>query len=331
MPYSIDASQLAGCAVLVTGGRGFLGGHIVRQLVEARAEVTVVTRRDGRGGPLGGMPDQVHVVRSDIRSLQIERLPRSQRPRIVLHLASAGTDASAGFDDEGASVNLLGTLQALRVARSWGADRFVHAGSGFEYGSGEYLPETAQLAPVGAYAASKAAGSLAVQAIARQSGFPAVVLRPFTLYGPGEVGALLVSRVTAALLRGEAIQLTSGEQRRDLVYVEDAAEAFLAAGTAAMPPGDTTNVCTGIAVSIRSIAEHIGRSLEREDLLIFGAQQASSRELPCNSGDPRKAGDVLGWCARTSLERGLARTLAWWRATSQADILQSDALPPRTD
>jgi nucleoside-diphosphate-sugar epimerase len=232
----------------------------------------------------------------------------------VLHLAAAGTDASREFGEEGAAVNLLGTLHMVRLAQAWGAERFVHAGSGFEYGSGESHREMAALEPVGAYAASKAAGSLAVQAVARQSGFPAVILRPFTLYGPGETGALVVSRVAAALLRGEPIELTSGDQRRDFVYVEDAAEAFLAAGVAVLPPGDAVNVCTGVAVSIRSVVVRIGRSLARPDLLIFGARPASSRELHCNSGNPAKAEFVLGWRARTALDQGLQRTLTWWRA-----------------
>ena len=133
------------------------------------------------------------------------------------------------------------------------------------------------------------------------------------MYGPMEPPGRLVPSVVRRALAGEPIDLTPGDQARDFIYVEDAADAFVAAVTHDAAVGGTFNVCTGTAVTVRHVVEIILRSAGSASEARFGALAYRPTEYKMLSGDPARAERVLGWRARVSLEDGLDRTVAWFR------------------
>jgi len=168
--------------------------------------------------------------------------------------------------------------------------------------------------PTTEYGAAKAACWLIAQAFARRTGLELVSLRPFTMYGPMEPPGRLVPSVVRHALAGQSIDLTPGDQARDFVYVEDVADAFIAAATTDAAVGGTFNVCTGTAVTVRDIVQRVLAATGSASTARFGALSYRPTELSMLSGDTSRATQILGWRARVSLDEGLDRTIAWFRA-----------------
>ena len=297
--------------MLVTGAAGFLGSHLVPRLTAAGAGVCALDRPNARGW--SRIESVADCLRDDVSELAMPKHDDALRGvTTIIHLAAAGVVGELPDPREVVSGNIDGTMAVLMAARRLGA-RVVYCGSCFEYGSGERWTEDALPAPSTEYGAAKSAGWLLAQAFSRRTGIEVVSLRPFTMYGPMEPPGRLVPSVVRRALAGQAIDLTPGDQARDFIYVEDVADAFVAAAARDAAVGGTFNVCTGTAVTVRHLVETVLRSSGSTSEARFGALAYRPTEYKMLSGDPSRAERVLGWRARVSLEEGLARTIAWFK------------------
>ena len=321
MPSSADAG--AGGRTLVTGAAGFVGARLVRSLLDGGEDVVALVRPGSRLWRLEDVLDRVELLEVDVGALDA-RSAALRDVRVVHHLAAAGVDPRDGDPGSILATNVLGTQATLEVARVLEVDRFVYCGSCFEYGSGSRLREDAPLRPRSTYAASKAAGRLLAEAAAAAHGLPVVTLRPFTAYGPFEAAHRLVPSCILNALAGRPIELTAGEQRRDLVHVDDVATAFVAAARNPAAVGRTLNVCSGEETRVRDVAATVLELVGGEAELRLGALPQRPGETDALSGDPAAAEQVLG-LRPTPLREGLARTVDWFRAHSAAYDLAGTA------
>jgi nucleoside-diphosphate-sugar epimerase len=263
-------------------------------------------------------------VEADLRTGVVGQEARSALADVstVYHLAGAGLHETRALSPQAlVATNVLGTLAVLDLVDAIGATRLIHCGSGVEYGPGQRLREDAPLRPAGSYAATKAAASLFVQAAASPAAV--VLVRPFTVYGPGDSLQSLVGQVIASALRGEEILVTPGEQTRDFVYIDDVIDGFLVAGNLEAPSG-VFNLATGKETSVRTLVESIvdvcGSGRPR-----FGALPYRSGEPSCSSGDPSRALRELGWTAHVTLGDGLKRTIGQLGGTPRPSALDVTA------
>ena len=306
--------SLAGRRVLVTGAAGFLGSHLVPRLIEAGAEVCVLDQPNARRWSILERSDLAATLRADVRSLgQPVHDDVLGDIDVVFHLAAVGVVGDGGDVRDLVTANIDGTMAALLVAERLGS-RLVYCGSCFEYGAGARWGEDALPAPTTEYGAAKAGGWLLANAFARRTGLEVVSVRPFTMYGPMEPPGRLVPSVVRRALAGHPIDLTPGDQARDFVYVEDVADAFVAAATTDAAVGGTFNICTGSAATVRHVVQRVLECTASRSEARFGALSYRSTELTILSGDPTRAREVLGWRSRVSLDDGLARTIAWFRS-----------------
>jgi nucleoside-diphosphate-sugar epimerase len=306
-------SSLAGRRVLVTGAAGFLGSHLVPRLVDRGAEVCALDFAGARRWSLIERAGLAATVRADVRTLADAVHDASLGTLdTVIHLAAIGVVGDVTDVRELVTANVDGTMAVLLAAQRSGA-RLIYCGSCFEYGSGASWSEDALPAPTTEYGAAKAAGWLIAQAFARRTGLEVVSLRPFTMYGPMEPPGRLVPLVVRQALADRPIDLTPGDQVRDFVYVEDVADAFIAAATTDAAVGGTFNVCSGTAVTVRDIVERVLRSTGSTSAARFGALSYRPTELAVLSGDTTRAEQILGWRARVTLDEGLSRTIDWFR------------------
>jgi CDP-6-deoxy-D-xylo-4-hexulose-3-dehydrase len=302
------------------------------------------------------------------------RTMRQIKPAVVFHLAAYGVAPHETDRSMMTAVNVLGTLHVLQACRASGQPVLVHAGSCFEYliqppqASDDPSTRTPALAeepslgmspPPGrgvvpsevegrrsgapglpgglhelAYPSSKLAATGLCQAFQRQAQLPCVILRPFTAYGPYEADHRLVPSVMRALLRQEAPQLSSGEQQRDFLYVEDLVDGFLRAAVSPAAIGHAIDLGTGRAVSVREVVGALlavtGRSVQPR----FGAIAKRPSDQRTLVADPEPAQRLLGWRATTSLEDGLRRTWAWFQDRGEraaAAVSAEDASPEAGD
>lgn len=293
--------------VVVTGASGLVASHLVRALLERGDDVVAIVGPASDPWRIADVLEHVEIVRADVRSLRRDAAGRAD---VVLHLAAAGLRP-----DEAPSVvvetNVLGTLRTLELAAQAGARRFVYCGSGFEYGPGECHSEVESLRPLSEYGASKAAGGLIAHAFERRVGLEVVTVRPFTVYGPYEAAYRLVPSTLLAALDGGPVEITSGTQTRDFLWIGDAVDGLLAAADVQAAAGEMLNLCTGIATPVRTVAELAAQVAGTGAEVRVGALPDRAVEYDTLSGDATRAKAVLGWEARVSLREGLARTAEW--------------------
>jgi nucleoside-diphosphate-sugar epimerase len=305
--------------ILVTGGTGFIGSRVVRQLA-ARDGVEVVVL--SRGGDLSRLhhcaaldrPSPVRLVAGDFAGEELPAVLRQVRPEVVVHLAmvyhTLGSAAGAAVD----AVNFHGTVRLCENFLAAGSRRFVAAGTCFEYGhhDAERITEDAPCRPVYDYAATKARATEAVLARAAAADAEAMVLRVFAPYGPLEDPKRVVPQLIEAARAGRRLELTPGMQVRDYVFVEDVAAAFVAAALHPAPPRrqGVYNVCTGVGHSLRELAAHVAAAACRPLVLDWGKVPYRPNEMMRLVGCNRRIADELGWRPAHDLGAGLRRTLA---------------------
>jgi UDP-glucose 4-epimerase len=296
--------------VLVTGGAGFIGSHLVDALLDRGAEVSLADHLHRSPKPWFGEAllrgAQLYVA--DLRDLPALRPAfAAARPEVVLHLAAQvdvrQSVADPAFD---AQVNVAGTVSVLEAAREVGARRVVMASTAAVYGDPRDLPtpENAPIAPLSPYGTSKAAAEWYLAQYRRLHGISTLALRMANVYGPrqdphGEAGVVSIFSGLAAS-GARATVFGDGRQTRDYVFVDDVVDAWLAA--AASDVTGALNISTGIETSVRELAEALDLSYD------FAAGRAGEIERSCL--DPSAAAGQLGWRPAVPLATGLRRTLA---------------------
>jgi UDP-glucose 4-epimerase len=297
--------------ILVTGGSGFIGSRICARAAERGAIVHSASRKPDSVGRKGVHQERVDV--SDHRSAYA--LLRRVRPDVVLHLASRVTGArDRDLVLPMLQANLVAAVNIMLAAGDVGCRRVVLAGSTEEPDPGD--PEAVVQSP---YAAAKGAARWYARLFHGLYQLPVVHLRVFMVYGPGQRDLRkLVPYVTLCLLRGERAELASGARGMDWVYVDDVADAFLAAAVAPGIGGASLDIGSGHLVTGRDLVARLCALVDSGIEPAFGA--LPDRQLESDRvADPTPAADLLGWRPTTTLDAGLARTVDFYR--SQLDRL----------
>lgn len=310
--------QLIGKRVLVTGGTGFIGSHLVRRLVQDGTKVAILTPDEDHERILDVL-SQVTVYNIDVRTYGAVRAATAQfGPEVVFHLAAVGVTDPFLSPELALRINLDGTINVVRAAAEAGAQRIVHTGTSYEYGD---LATSGQLDPISPYAASKAAAWAFCRMYHRTMGWPIVCLRLFQVYGPGQRGTLIPSAIEAGLA-GETFSTTPGEQIRDWTYIDDVVEAYLRAATAEEIDGETFDIGTGLGTSVREVVEQIFCHLDTGTRPDIGALSYRPGEVWGVVANPKPAAEQLAWQAQVPLAEGLERTIAARRGEATRKTLR---------
>jgi UDP-glucose 4-epimerase len=304
--------------ILVTGGAGFVGSHVVDRCIEAGHQVAVVDDLSAGKRKQVNAAARLHVV--DIRTPALDDVLRAEAPEAVVHLAAqASVGRSVANPHLDAEINVLGSLNLLECSRRAGARRLVYISTGGAgYGDTEVIPtpEDHPLRPVSPYGTSKVAAELYLGCWEALHGLRGAILRLAYIYGPrqdphGEAGVVAI--FTDRLLRGETCVVNGdGLQTRDYVYVGDVAEAALRTLERPEVTGPI-NIGTGIETTVVALFESLRKAFGHGD----------SRHGPPRPGEQRRslldnsrARQLLGWTPRVGLDEGLRRTVAAARAES---------------
>jgi nucleoside-diphosphate-sugar epimerase len=316
--------EWAGRRVLVTGGTGFLGQHLTRRLAGLGARVSVALCKDEGPDTVAALPAAVDPREGDVRDAdRLDQLIETAEPELVFHLAAVGVNEPFIAAETALQVNLHGTLNLLQaVQNSRGAGhrapghrapvrRVVVVGTSYEYGEGGALD------PGNVYAASKVAAWAFCRMHYRAYGTPVVVARPFNVYGPGQNPRALIPAAIEAACGGRDFPTTPGEQRRDFVHVDDVVGGLIALATAEGVDGESVDLGTGQATSVRDVVERVYALVKRRS---SGLTQNSGRPLigalPYRPGvvwelvaDAQRTEELTGWRAKIGLDEGLQETL----------------------
>ena len=316
---------LSGVRVLVTGADGFIGSHLVEELVAAGAKVRAFCLYDsqGRWGWLDHSPPEVRraiEVRSgDIRDARFVQ-SACEEVEVVMHLAALiAIPYSYVAPESFIDTNIRGTLNVLEAARAQRVGRVIHTSTSEVYGTPEVLPitETHPLNAQSPYAASKVAADQLALSYHRSFGVPVTVLRPFNTYGPRQSMRAVLPSILVQLLEGKReVDVGRLDPKRDLTFVRDTAAGFIKAATADGVVGETVQLGTGRAVSIAELFEMACRvaGVEAKPLIKTERLRPDASEVMVLQSSPAKAKRLLGWEPSVSLEQGVQSTLEWLRS-----------------
>jgi UDP-glucose 4-epimerase len=307
-------SRLAGAHVLVTGGAGFIGSHLVRALLARGTEVRVLDNfATGYRANLRGLDDAVEIFEGDLRNY--EEVHAAMRDiDLVFHQAALRSIPGSIQDPLTTStVNVEGTLNVLVAARAEGVGRIVNASSSSVYGDGAESPrrESHMAAPLAPYAVSKLAAERYCVVFSKLYGLETISLRYFNVFGPGQDAdspdATVVPRFLRAVAAGKPVTVYGdGAQERDFTYIGDAVAANLAAAEAQGNSGAVVNVGTGQPCTINRLAELVGEAMDKP--VSRTHEPSRPGEVASSWAAVDTARELLGWSPRTDLATGLALT-----------------------
>ncbi len=317
---------------LITGGAGFIGSHLVHELIRYQQEVRVFENfSSGRRENLDWLPQRVEIMEGDVRDLPAVR--RAMRGvRYVFHQAAIRSVPRSVEDPSSTNeVNAQGTLNVLVAARDAHVQRLVYASSSSVYGESQLkIQEEGQRPfPVSPYAVSKLSGELYCRLFSRLYGLETVSLRYFNVFGPGQDPeseyAAVIPRFIRQALRGEPVEVHGdGLQSRDFTYVSDVVQANLLAVKAPNVVGEVFNIGGGETHTVMDIVFFLGKFLGRE---------LQWRKTPPRKGDVRrthadigKAKRLLGYEVEVEFPVGLALTVKHFMAEyGTTKVLAEDA------
>ena len=302
--------------ILVTGGAGFVGSHVVDRLLDDGHAVEVLDNLSTGRRERVHSNARLHVC--DLRDARLDEVIATTRPDAVVHVAAQAAVSRSVLDPRfDASVNVLGTIALLEACRHASVRRVVYISTGGAgYGDTDVLPtpEDHPIRPSSPYGVSKVSAERYVDCWAGLTGGRALTLRLANVFGPrqdpaGEAGVVAI--FTSRLLAGERCLINGdGEQTRDYVYVLDVADAVVRAVVTPAAVG-AANIGTGVEKTVNDIYRELAR---------LTGVTAPAQHGPAKPGEQRRsvldaarAKKLLGWSAATSFAEGLRQTVAWFR------------------
>jgi UDP-glucuronate 4-epimerase len=308
--------------VLVTGGAGFIGSHLVDRLLAAGRDVTVLDDFNDYYDPAikranAAAAAGARFVEGDIRDEKALSRAFDPKPDAVVHLAArAGVRPSLERPDLYASVNVGGTFAMLEACRRNGVPKFVFASSSSVYGDADRVPfqeDEADPRPVSPYGVTKQAGEHAVRLYHRLHGLRATALRFFTVYGPRQRPDMAIHKFARLILDGKEVPLFGdGSTRRDYTYADDAVGGIL--GALGRDDGfEVYNIGESRTVTLSELVALLEKSL---------GKSARIKKLPEQAGDVKrtfadisKAKERLGYSPSTTIEEGIAKFCGWLKSS----------------
>jgi UDP-glucose 4-epimerase len=312
--------------VLVTGGAGFIGSHIVQRLISEGCNVTVLDNlTTGKMSNLDDVGDkkQLQFIQGDIRDMQIVKEVVKGQDAVFHEAAFVSVNQSVEDPLLANAINVEGTLNMLKASADAGVKRFVFASSAAVYGE-ELAPkkdETMMLEPSNPYGITKLAGESYVRAFWKVYKLPTVALRYFNVYGPkqsfdldcayGGAVTIFINRIMRDL---PPVIYGDGEQTRDFIYVQDIVEANMLALTTEEATGQAFNIGRGSQVSVNQVAAALKQAVGKTDLeSIYEPERVG--EVKHGFADVNKTQKILKFKAKFGFQDGIQNLVDWYKQT----------------
>ena len=321
--------------VLVTGSDGFIGSHLVERLLKegCRVRAFVYYNAFNSWGWLDSFDrkalDKIDIFLGDVRD------PNSVRKALdgmdaVFHLAALiGIPFSYNAPDSYIDTNVKGTLNIIQAAMASNVERILVTSTSEVYGTALRVPITEEhpLQGQSPYSASKIGADKIAESFHMSFGAPVTIVRPFNTYGPRQSARAVIPTIITQLLSGsKTIKLGSLGPTRDLNYVKDVCDAFIAVAGSDNTKGQVVNIATGVDVSIGELAERIINKIDPKARVRLDRKRVrpENSEVMQLVGDNSRIAELTGWEPRHSLDKGLDETIKWFRSKKNLKLYKAD-------
>jgi UDP-glucose 4-epimerase len=304
---------------LITGGAGFIGSNLARELLSLGEEVVVLDDfSTGKQENVEDIEARANVLRGDICDMETVREAMEGIDYVFHHAAVVSVPRSVDDPVRTNEVNVDGTLNCLLAARDARVKRLVFAASSSAYGDNPDLPKHEEMTPrpLSPYGVSKLVGEMYCRVFYEVYGLPTVSLRYFNIFGPYQDPhsqyAAVVPIFITRLLKGESpVVYGDGEQSRDFTYIDNAVQANLLAVKSDKADGKAINVACGAKYTLNTLADNLKRLIGTDIDPTYTEPRAG--DIKHSLGDISRASSLLGYKPGVSFEVGLERTVAWFK------------------
>lgn len=300
---------------MITGGGGFIGANLIKQLRKEKIIVHVIVKKSS----------DLWRIKNDIPHISLHYVPltnikklttlfRTIQPSYIFHLATHGAYPVQNNVAKMLHVNIQGTLNLLEASKDTNYKLFVHTGTSSEYGyKHKPMKESDILEPTSFYAATKASATLLGTVFATMYRKPIVTLRLFSVYGPFEEKTRFIPTIIDAVIKKETILLTPGKQRRDFIYIDDVIAVFLRLiKKKSITPGIIYNVGTGVEHTNDQVVQTLFSISRKKSPIEKGTYPPRLWDTPYWKADISKITSDLKWAPKYTLDAGLKKTYSWW-------------------
>lgn len=315
--------DIQGRKVLVTGAGGFIGSHLVEQLIDLGCDVTAFIHYNSfnRWGWLDFLSkhylDSMRVISGDIRDPNGIREAMTNSS-VVFHLAALiGIPFSYHSPDTYVDTNIRGTLNVLQAARTLEIEKVIHTSTSEVYGTAQFVPITEEhpVNPQSPYAATKLGADFLALTFHRSFKFPVSVVRPFNTYGPRQSARAIIPTIITQSLAGiQPISLGSLSPTRDLTFVKDTVDGFIQAASSDEGCGQVTNLGSGFEISIGDLVNRIAGILGKPIEVVCTGERIrpEKSEVERLWASNQNAQTRFNWKPRYTIEQGLRKTVQWF-------------------
>ncbi|KUK72202.1 NAD(P)-dependent oxidoreductase [Methanobacterium sp. 42_16] len=310
--------------ILITGATGFIGSHLTSKLLKKEYKVGIIKRKNSNLWRIKDILDKLTVYDTDISNTEkVMEVFSDFKPDIVIHLATYyAVDHESYEIPLIINTNVTGILNLLEASKENSVDLFINTSSCFVYGvSDDKISEDDELNPLNLYALSKIESEQACAFYSEKYGLKTITFRVFPPYGPADNPRKLIPFIIKNLLNNDLLEMTSGKQRWDFIYVEDVADAYieLIKNFDELKDNDVFNLGTGKSTSIREVLNILNQFAGDYGEAVWGAIPHRENEVWNICADIKKAGKVFNWKPKTSIENGLKLTYDWYESFGSGD------------
>lgn len=310
--------SLAGKNVLVTGGAGFIGSSIVKELVKDKANVIVYDNfSSGDMLNLEEIKNLIKIVTGDILHPRFKTVLIENDVEYVFHLAAEPFIPKCYYyPAKFLEVNALGTLKVLRACKEAKVKRIIHYSTSEVYGTAKYVPmdEDHPTKPLSTYAASKLAADRLCYTLFHEHNIPVVILRQFNAYGPRETQPYVIPEIITQLSKSNEVRLGNIKARRDFTYVEDVAKGAIELMMCPSIEGEVINLGSNKDYSIEDITYILGELMGHNSTKIsIDTNRLRPIDVDVLLCDTSKARKLIRWEPKMDIKEGLKRTVKWFK------------------
>jgi len=304
--------------VLVTGGAGFIGSALVRELLEENANVFVLDNfLSGSRENLKECEKDITIIEADVRDKSLADIFSKNDIEFVFHLAAMPYipecyDKPAEFFE----INAVGSLNVMLACKNAGVKRALQYSTSEVYGTAQYVPmdESHPINPHSTYATSKVAADRLCFTLYHEQQVPVIILRQFNTYGPRETHPYIIPEIISQLSKGNTLHLGNINAKRDFTYVSDAARAAVELMKHKEAEGQVFNSGYGKCWSIKEIAELIAEVMGVKDLkVVVEKQRLRPLDVQILEANYFKLFRLTGWKPKIRFEEGLHETVEWFK------------------
>lgn len=303
-------------SILITGGAGFIGANLIRELLRQNFNINLILKKSTDLWRIKEVLNKVKIYHADLlNKKKLTEIIGKINPSFIIHLATYSNYHNQSSAEEMIDINIKGTLNLLLASKNIDYKIFINTGSSSEYGiKNKLMNESDSLDPISFYAATKASATLLCQVFAREYRKPIVTLRPFSVFGPYEEESRFVPTIIKAMLKNKPIKITPGNQRRDFIYVKDIIDIYFKALSCGKKlSGQILNMGTGIEYTNDEVVEALSKITSKKVKIEKGAYPKRLWDTQHWVADISKTEKILKWKPQNTLLEGLKKTYDWYK------------------